>query len=230
MIDKEYITFNELIEKLGVSANDVHYLIQQKKLKPSIVWHGFYYQVSLLDTSFNNDLSSFVEFEEKDADDNYVYHDADGSEIFSLANPKSNGAYKYTFKYAICPNTPEENVFFRFCITYGNGETFDESYIEKNAFFMMVDVVRYQAHEIEKQSQLNMTPKYKHYTSDMLSYLNQASDKFWANALPNETDTHPKNSDVEKWLIERGYSETLAKKAASIIRPDWASKGRPKEI
>ena len=229
MIDKEYITFKEVIEKLGASANDIHYLIQQSKLKPSIAWQGFYYQVSLIDTSLNNDFSSFIESDEKDADGNYVYYDADGSEIFSLTSPKSNGAYKYNFKYAVCFNTPDENVYFRLSQTYGNGETFNESYIEENAFFMMTDIDNYQALYFEKQSQSKIIQHDKHYKSDMLTHLNQASDKFWANALPTETDTHPKNYDVEKWLTEKGFSETLAKKAATIIRPEWASKGRPKE-
>jgi hypothetical protein len=56
--------------------------------------------------------------------------------------------------------------------------------------------------------------------------MNQAALRFWANADRDDPDTHPKSMEVEKWLRERGFGETLAGKAATIIRPEWASKGR----
>lgn len=62
--------------------------------------------------------------------------------------------------------------------------------------------------------------------SNKLASLNQASVKFWSNADQKDRTTHPNNADVEKWLIEHGYSATLADKAASIIRPEWAKTGR----
>jgi len=64
------------------------------------------------------------------------------------------------------------------------------------------------------------------HVSNNLAILNQASTKFWANADPSDDTTHPINPIVEAWLIDRGYSETLAKKGATIVRPEWASKGR----
>ena len=65
--------------------------------------------------------------------------------------------------------------------------------------------------------------------SERLSHLNQASRKFWANANPSDSSSHPETRDVESWLTARGYRPTLASKAATIIRPDWAPKGRKKE-
>jgi hypothetical protein len=65
------------------------------------------------------------------------------------------------------------------------------------------------------------------YHSDRLQTLLKASEKFWRNADHKEKDTHPKNSDVEAWLFEHGFSsERLAKAGASIIRPEWAEVGR----
>lgn len=62
--------------------------------------------------------------------------------------------------------------------------------------------------------------------SNHLSLLNQASARFWTNADRNDGTTHPKNQDVAWWLEQRGLSPTLAAKAASIIRPEWAPVGR----
>lgn len=62
--------------------------------------------------------------------------------------------------------------------------------------------------------------------SDKLAILNQASTKFWANADSNDNNTHPLNSTVAAWLIEREFTQTLADKGATIIRPTWATTGR----
>lgn len=67
------------------------------------------------------------------------------------------------------------------------------------------------------------------HVSSKLATLNQAAVRFWANADRDDRGTHHKNSDVEKWLVERGYSASLADKAATIIRPEWAPTGRKPE-
>lgn len=63
------------------------------------------------------------------------------------------------------------------------------------------------------------------YQSGQLQILNQASEKFWGNADPNEKDTHTKNEIVITWLIKKGFSKVSAKQGATIIRPEWAAKG-----
>ena len=69
------------------------------------------------------------------------------------------------------------------------------------------------------------TAKHAHI-SDKLTKMNQASVKFWANANRDDRATHPNNAKVAEWLVKQKFSETLAKKAATIIRPDWAPTGR----
>ena len=59
-----------------------------------------------------------------------------------------------------------------------------------------------------------------------LSILNKAACEFWKNAAPEDKETHPKNAEVEEWLIREGLPKTYAPQAATIIRPDWATKGR----
>ena len=80
----------------------------------------------------------------------------------------------------------------------------------------------------EFEKPLNMKATHANI-SDNLAILNQASTKFWANADPKDNATHPLNSDVAAWLIERGYTQTLAGKGATIIRPVWATTGRKAE-
>lgn len=62
--------------------------------------------------------------------------------------------------------------------------------------------------------------------SDLLATLNQASLIFWSKVNAKDKSSHPKNDDVTYWLIERGFSKTLADKGATIIRPKWAAIGR----
>lgn len=64
------------------------------------------------------------------------------------------------------------------------------------------------------------------HVSDWLALLNQASRKWWANASKDDPTTHPVKSDVVAWLVERGMNESLAKHAATIIRPAWGHVGR----
>jgi hypothetical protein len=64
------------------------------------------------------------------------------------------------------------------------------------------------------------------HVSDNLAILNQAALKFWANADPKDNATHPINPTVASWLVSRGYSQALAGRGATIIRPEWATKGR----
>lgn len=66
----------------------------------------------------------------------------------------------------------------------------------------------------------------RQHVSDRLAKLNQAAEKFWANADRDDRGTHPDNAAVTAWLIEQGFSQTLADKAATIIRPEWAPLGR----
>ena len=67
------------------------------------------------------------------------------------------------------------------------------------------------------------------HESDYLSYLNTASAMFWGKASPGDKTTHPKESEIVEWLTTRESAMTpsLAKKAATIIRPKWAADGRP---
>jgi len=65
--------------------------------------------------------------------------------------------------------------------------------------------------------------------SDKLSKMNQASSKFWSNADRLDRSTHPTNATVTAWLVQRGFTQTLAEKGATLIRPEWVPPGRKPE-
>ena len=86
-----------------------------------------------------------------------------------------------------------------------------------------------QAESASEKSAFSRASGDRSYSSDKLATLNQAAYRFWGNANRDERDTHPKNSTVVAWLVDRGYKKTLAEKGATIIRPDWAPTGRKPE-
>lgn len=94
--------------------------------------------------------------------------------------------------------------------------------------FVMARWVQAQA-EKRETAENPLTTTGSDHIAGKLTALNQAAERFWANADRNDRATHPKNSDVAAWLVKRGYSQTLADKAVNIIRPKWAPSGRKPE-
>lgn len=80
----------------------------------------------------------------------------------------------------------------------------------------------------QKKEILQINPANQH-KSNMLVILNQASNKFWANVDKSDPTTYPKKATVTAWLEENGFSQTLAEKGATIIRPEWVPVGRRPE-
>jgi hypothetical protein len=73
------------------------------------------------------------------------------------------------------------------------------------------------------------SPTSRAHVSDKLAKMNQAAQRFWSNADRDDRGTHPDNATVAAWLVQQGFSETLASKAATIIRPEWVPSGRKPE-
>lgn len=83
--------------------------------------------------------------------------------------------------------------------------------------------------QIKASTPKKLTSANRGYLSEKLVRMNQAAEKFWANADRNERDTHPDNAKVAAWFEQNGFSSTLANKAATLIRPEWAPTGRKPE-
>lgn len=76
---------------------------------------------------------------------------------------------------------------------------------------------------------INGTPPRHTNVSGKLAMMNQASARFWANADRDDRGTHPTNATVTAWLVQQGFTQTLAEKSATLIRPEWAPTGRKPE-
>lgn len=83
------------------------------------------------------------------------------------------------------------------------------------------DLWKHKADEAQKQ----LAAGHEHY-STKLSVLIQAATRFWERALKKEPDTWTENSVVVAFLMEKNFAEVLAKKGATIIRPEWVPTGR----
>lgn len=93
-----------------------------------------------------------------------------------------------------------------------------------------VIVVRTEAlREFERHGNDAPLPPLRDHVSEKLAKMIQASTKFWSNADRDDRGTHPDNARVAAWLVQQGFSPTLADKAATIIRPEWAPSGRKPE-
>lgn len=93
-----------------------------------------------------------------------------------------------------------------------------------------VIVVRTEAlREFERHGNDAPLPPSRAHVSDKLAKLNQAAARFWGNADRDDRGTHEDNATVAAWLVQQGFSQTLADKAATIIRPEWAPSGRKPE-
>jgi len=74
-------------------------------------------------------------------------------------------------------------------------------------------------------------PRRTPHRTSLMDAADQASARFWGeNVRAEDHDTHPTNPVVAKWLVDNSFAEkTMAAKIASIIRPSWAHKGKPKK-
>jgi hypothetical protein len=67
------------------------------------------------------------------------------------------------------------------------------------------------------------------FRSSKLTALIEASRLFWGGHSKLSRADHPTNDKVAVWLEKNGFSASLAKEGAKIIRPDWSVTGRPPE-
>ena len=99
-----------------------------------------------------------------------------------------------------------------------------------NCYFHIIENLEHSltlANEVNIEITSEIPPLHtKTYQSDQLKILNEAGQKFWGNADPEQKDTQPINDTVIKWLIDKGFSKISAQQGASIVRPAWAAQGR----
>lgn len=236
MIKKDYLAFAELAERWGCESKDIHYLISERELVPSIVWNGPAVACRWADDDGTGVCLNDI-----------AHEDVSNPEVVTLRGwvflklPRTVGPYRYRFSFAThnaYASTKESgpDAWFRLIESrhdYRTAEV-ESEWLEMNSVFML-NVVEdcelvFQPGLIPGKTETVNQPRVsmagRGYVSDKLATLNQAATRWWANADRNDASTHPTNAAVAAWLIDRGFSETLADKAATIVRPEWAPTGR----
>jgi len=63
------------------------------------------------------------------------------------------------------------------------------------------------------------------YETSLLKHLAEAAKELWTLYDPSEPSTAPTNEQVEKFLVDRGLSSSMAAKMATILRADGLPSG-----
>jgi hypothetical protein len=148
----------------------------------------------------------------------YYGNTSDDGDLVVLDSPK-NGEY-YLFK---TPNWGTSSVNRRDIKNWLTKKGFTEGFFFREQADKKQDTAVILKSTIDDEI---VTKSQQLHISPMLMILNQAASRFWKNADPADKETHPKNAEVEEWLIKEGLPKTYAPQAATIIRPEWATKGR----
>ena len=121
MIEKNYLSFSDIAKRWGVGDNDIHYLIQQGKLTPAIIWDGLVSKFKLIDISAFDDGSEYHIEQEQDEDGYFVYSQNNPANPLFLVKPAIKGAYRYEFEYATFKLKTINNDYFYKLTKINNG-------------------------------------------------------------------------------------------------------------
>ena len=142
-MQKKFLTFNELVARWSCSKNDIHYLISENSLTPSIVWNDILIVSEWQANSEENDKSlTLISVQDKKKINDF---DSELTEKLSrwiyLRNVQVKGAYQYIFITASLEpyqqyKTSEAGWYrlacFDDCIQYSS---VDHDYVERYAVF-----------------------------------------------------------------------------------------------
>jgi hypothetical protein len=248
VIEKDYFTFDELLNRWKCDADDVHYLIANRELAPSIVW---------------NDCAVNLQWEPSDDPDHSrsvlmaVYESGHYSTTYLngwvyLRLPTHTGPRNYVFSHATTISHPsvsefDEGTWFR--LTYGHNTDavpqIDAGYIQRNAVFMkeIVDDCEtvFQPRlktNCQSEQVVGLTRESRasneggerrwpwgSHETELLRKLAAAAERFWRLYDPSDISTAPTNQQVSDWLRTQGVSDRIAESMATILRLDGLPTG-----
>lgn len=130
-----------------------------------------------------------------------------------------------------------KNLGTKLCVDYEKTELTDDKDVEvlidefvswaiSCGWDMPSECIALKVTPISLTSVEELSPNFHENTAEDLRHLCLASRIFWAMVDRTDKSTFPNTNDIVDWLIKRGYSASLAKSGASIIRPTWAGSGR----
>lgn len=144
MVEKKYLTFDELALRWNLNKKDIHRLVSNSELIPTIIWNGW---VIVLEWQHNPEESAeplLVARTNKDGNPLEVMC----SDWIYLRQPKILGPYQYSFTLASSTTEELKNPWYQ--LTEFEGRTFstpakiDQNKIEEDAVFMIDDIKYYE--------------------------------------------------------------------------------------
>ncbi|HRI90345.1 MAG TPA: hypothetical protein PLS93_01680 [Accumulibacter sp.] len=234
MIETTHIRLNKAAEILNTDADTV--LIAGSEGRVRLYW--------LLNRPLHAELGHFHEPSDPPPDEPPVYWVTEGLgfKFFFFIPLDSMEAAELLKKETITAKASaltEQDTNGRFWMpaggwaVEGGGLVHDDLHVTRDAVFLKRTDIECIGKRGVTPSAGTVLPLPSHaqrgLVSDKLAILSRAAATFWANVDRDDRSTHPKNASVAAWLMERGYSKTLADQAASIIRPEWAPTGRKAE-
>lgn len=229
MSEDIYFTFQQLLDKWYADEQKIFSFISSGQLHPSFIVNDIHSIKPFLVETLN-DIETEKELSPLDVEYDSLI-DNDGLGRHFLVEPKFKTSKLFYFEHSKqkIKKNKNKNVYFKHSETIESvivNKVFDFNFIKNQCEFSA-----YEVKLIENENNYIISKKKGSHiphnnVSDYLAYLNQASSIFWGNVPVNEKINYPSNATIENWLIDRGFPETLAKKGATIIRPNWASKGR----
>jgi hypothetical protein len=240
-IDRDYYKITDAAKILGCDVSDLQHLGATDKLSFYLMLINEDIEVGMNAYMGEDPRGVPIKIEYKETHIRYtglalLHSDA-------LKALETNSDYSVSFAYDLLDEADDVKRFMNFYLDMFDAH-FDFSYYFTNGtihfhytnlFILNIDLERLKKRYpnnfldavTKPAAKKPINDKATHaHVSDNLATLNQASTRFWANADPNDSATHPLNSAVAAWLIERSFTQTLADKGATIIRPTWATTGR----
>lgn len=248
MIEKKYLTFNELLLRWNCEKHEIHLLIEQSKLVPSIAWNKYGLKCKwMADADFTNNEGLVIEW----GDSEEFYKPSINGWLY-LRLPEPIGAYKYSFSYGTYEALPELKDF-------GSGTWFnlssDKYYntiasiqsqsIETDAVFMMEKVKCceniYPDLLIKKIDAINVLSSKEDFNAESLAWaiknnhlFNQSASNYseeldfafkaW-QAITNSVEKGKPKARIKAWLDTNApLLSNEAKNRISIV-VNWEKKG-----
>lgn len=140
LINIKFLTFDELLARWNLGKQDIHRLISNAELVPSIIWDGWLIELEWKLNSDDNDNLTLVGRTNIDGNPLEVM----SSSWIYLRRPKALGAYKYSFTLA--SSSTEELTSPWYQLTEFEGRNFstpakiNQDDIETKAVFMMDEI------------------------------------------------------------------------------------------
>lgn len=244
-IKKDYLTFDELRNRWGVTNNDMHDLMRDESLIPAIFCGQ---------RSFKDGYWVFDPHNGLYNDLNFVSHESkpwrtagDSRNYLFLRCPIIESPKKYRFMaLSVDPyDQPDDGVgegaknWFEWgCPTENDDLLFFNDLIEKceqkhpelrARSSLAPNPVSSGQHNDKDQSangaqSSDKWPWGNHETA-LLRKLSEAASKFWALYDPSEPSTAPTNEQVASWLVSNGTSQRTAEVMATLLRADGLATG-----